>query len=843
MARGNKQSKTKVRKKKDYLASTSQTAIAKKANATAVMMRGARKMACRSTGKPKSTGSAAANSYVHQQWTVVNDEEHAELIVRAGGTCVTDDNFRVLAQANPQMKCLHCPKTLKWNPSTNRAKHLFRCTGFASHPAWHGAVFQKDMSAHISAEALKKQASNLKKHCGKLAKFTKGQQASASELLTRGLVQCNVAPTLLESEPFKQFQRKLSGGAYDPLTRYHFFKVVDDLEARAATIIRDALEAAPCFCLEEDAWSHSNRKFAALTGGGPGQCMFVGGYSNTDSEAATSQAHHIYMTVMKALNLDASVDPNDSSIPLAKVANLTTDTPNVMKKTAEILAKDYRLFRGLLWTACLCHVLNLYLVKQYEETRSVKAALTKAKCVVGVFASGGTHKLFTKYTHDERSKLSAPVITRWGTHVDMARSLVKYKSELKATIADPVFADCAKSSRTDKQSESEAELVDLTAVLGGDMDQCHSDMPVEVSRNKRFHCAYTAIKNPVFWLCMEEYIKLNDPLAQAITFLSGDSVYLSDACLKMFQLNEFINGLDGLEFSNLLTVGELVDLQVLWDKRYSENVRGHHHLALLTDPREHMRDFVAKNESIIGSKEKGTYGNTEFIQSADKALGSLADVSVPDDDPMFLVAHSKLVADAQKKGETLPTNVVIKQQRLSKELKVWLGTHTKFKRSHLGIESRKLDQCTADSDCMDFWNTDVPADKCWLRRSALRVMCAKPTSTAVERLWSHFRDVFSAKRRSMISPTLQKLIYVKVNMKLVAHDALPVELSFDITKSVVNDDWVSDIVEAAEQHELELSKEQAQAAAEKPINVDGSADEGDGSDDECEEVEDRKSVV
>jgi hypothetical protein len=56
-----------------------------------------------------------------------------------------------------------------------------------------------------------------------------------------------------------------------------------------------------------------------------------------------------------------------------------------------------------------------------------------------------------------------------------------------------------------------------------------------------------------------------------------------------------------------------------------------------------------------------------------------------------------------------------------------LGTHTKYSRAHLGVDSRKLEQCTAECDCMEFWSIDMPADRCWLRRAAMRVLCAQPT--------------------------------------------------------------------------------------------------------------------
>jgi hypothetical protein len=144
---------------------------------------------------------------------------------------------------------------------------------------------------------------------------------------------------------------------------------------------------------------------------------------------------------------------------------------------------------------------------------------------------------------------------------------------------------------------------------------------------------------------------------------------------------------------------------------------------------------------------------------------------------------------------------------MSTKLKMWLGTHTKYNKVHLGVDNRKLEQCTAECDCIDFWSTDVPADRCWLRRAAMRVLCAKPSSTAAECLWSHFRDVFAVKRKAMMSNTLQKLVYVKMNMHILPHDALPGQLCLDLSSAPVNHEWVSDISEAAEEHELELAAE------------------------------------
>jgi hypothetical protein len=83
-------------------------------------------------------------------------------------------------------------------------------------------------------------------------------------------------------------------------------------------------------------------------------------------------------------------------------------------------------------------------------------------------------------------------------------------------------------------------------------------------------------------------------------------------------------------------------------------------------------------------------------------------------------------------------------------LKAWLGMHPNPKVSlPPGVQVSKLLQCTSDCDPFDFSSTEVIADKSCLRKAAMRVLSAKPSSCAVERVCSHFRDVLFPKRRSL----------------------------------------------------------------------------------------------
>jgi hypothetical protein len=68
----------------------------------------------------------------------------------------------------------------------------------------------------------------------------------------------------------------------------------------------------------------------------------------------------MHMSALKALGLS----PDDSSIPLSKVSNITTDSASTMVSTGDILSKDYRLFLNMTWTPCSSHALNLVLQDQ-----------------------------------------------------------------------------------------------------------------------------------------------------------------------------------------------------------------------------------------------------------------------------------------------------------------------------------------------------------------------------------------------------------------------------------------------------------------------------------------------
>lgn len=131
--------------------------------------------------------------------------------------------------------------------------------------------------------------------------------------------------------------------------------------------------------------------------GGPGFRYFIGSAEFRDGvESAEVQAHEIYRIVCKALGFPPTTDPCDEELPEGKVSNLTTDTAAVMPKTAKVLRNNYRLFKGMIWTPCSCHVYNLHLVDQEKHFKSIEKLISRGHLIVTLFRNSAPRKLFQR---------------------------------------------------------------------------------------------------------------------------------------------------------------------------------------------------------------------------------------------------------------------------------------------------------------------------------------------------------------------------------------------------------------------------------------------------------------
>jgi hypothetical protein len=103
--------------------------------------------------------------------------------------------------------------------------------------------------------------------------------------------------------------------------------------------------------------------------------------------------------------------------------------------------------------------------------------------------------------------------------------------------------------------------------------------------------------------------------------------------------------------------------------------------------------------------------------------------------------------------------------------------------------------------CMEFRNIDLPAGRCWLRR----VLRSKPTSTEVEGQASLKRLHKRSTASLWCLPRCRSWCIPRWTCKCSSSpDELPEQLLFDLSSAAVNHEWVSEIVEAAEEHDLAL---------------------------------------
>jgi hypothetical protein len=163
-------------------------------------------------------------------------------------------------------------------------------------------------------------------------------------------------------------------------------------------------------------------------------------------------------------------------------------------------------------------------------------------------------------------------------------------------------------------------------------------VPPELAHKGKYTTAYAAIKGSTFWSQLEQYVQLNELVAESSPILGGDLAAVSDATVAMLQLNDSV--LTSTEFFEssypaLLDAVDISSIQKLWKGRFESFLRDVHFLALLLDPRAHIRAFVQQQPSILGSNDMpvANLGNTQAINATIDALHRWAHQCVSDDQP------------------------------------------------------------------------------------------------------------------------------------------------------------------------------------------------------------------
>jgi hypothetical protein len=164
------------------------------------------------------------------------------------------------------------------------------------------------------------------------------------------------------------------------------------------------------------------------------------------------------------------------------------------------------------------------------------------------------------------------------------------------------------------------------------------------------------------------------------------------------------------------------------------------------------------------------------------------------------------------------TMTVAKELVLETHLCASIGVHPKVTTRKLKTQDDSLWKCVGSESPMELWRVQVPRSV-WLRLVAMRLLSAKPSAYAVERVWNVFGDVCTKKRRSMGKGRVAQLVHARMSMHLLPHDKMP-EMGFMVDANAP----FNSIFEAVAQIDDE-EEEVAAAAAVRPA-IGSAPDEG-----------------
>jgi hypothetical protein len=152
----------------------------------------------------------------------------------------------------------------------------------------------------------------------------------------------------------------------------------------------------------------------------------------------------------------------------------------------------------------------------------------------------------------------------------MASSLLSHKQTLQASInfydePNPEYvwiaggrqhADVSAADDTGMDFEAEDAVPDELIV------------PPELAHEGKCTTAYAAIKTSTFWSQLEQYVQLNELVAESIPILGGDLAALSDAAVAMLQLNDSVLTLTEGLYPDFLDAVDISLIQKLWKGRF-----------------------------------------------------------------------------------------------------------------------------------------------------------------------------------------------------------------------------------------------------------------------------------
>lgn len=221
----------------------------------------------------------------------------------------------------------------------------------------------------------------------------------------------------------------------------------------------------------------------------------------------------------------------------------------------------------------------------------------------------------------------------------MCVNLQRAKAALQLACDNPEFlrlAIASWASISRKPSDDE-----MATLLGGihEADFDAARVPAALLGHPQFAAIYASVTCEDFWARLDAYVQLNSIVVTCITEVSKGCALLSDAALAYLSINDHVKALTEGSFPMLLANSiDLAVFQMSWSDRMRRGMTDELYAALLIDARQHVREFVRSEKTLIGTVEQNNFGATDAIQRALKVVTKFADVDVPADDKIVQVS-------------------------------------------------------------------------------------------------------------------------------------------------------------------------------------------------------------
>jgi hypothetical protein len=155
----------------------------------------------------------------------------------------------------------------------------------------------------------------------------------------KALAEKNVPLNFVTSRYFQGYTALISGQSYNAPLRYDLVCALEDICDILGVKIKKMLDGASFLSICADAWTSKGRHITAVTGGGPGQSVYLNSYENHSYDTAETTAAAIHDCGLVSLGLKTNVEPTDKCYPTRKVAIFTSYTTALMPATARELSK------------------------------------------------------------------------------------------------------------------------------------------------------------------------------------------------------------------------------------------------------------------------------------------------------------------------------------------------------------------------------------------------------------------------------------------------------------------------------------------------------------------------